>query len=373
VSIDLRIADITQWYGPRSGGIRTYLHAKADYAHATSTPHAMIITAPHAQDAIVSSSRVIAVRGRTPSDRWGYRVALDPRAVVSALDAIAPNLVIVHDALAFPHSVAHWAREHDAAMVIACHSDLGAALDGLPRLIRATGAPVLARIQTRALRCGDLVLVASDVTRARISTRTELPIVVSPLGVDPDAFLTTHPDLELRRRLVTDQERLLLYVGRLSSDKHTEVFADMLAALPAHCVLAIAGSGPAQRRLLRRARRRGVDHRLKMLGHLARREDIARLMASADCFVHPNPNEPFGLAPLEAIATGCRVVLPRQAGSADILARHGAVLAISGSGSALAHAVIRALAQPRCQPNISEMHWEQTFAREWDIYQSLVQ
>ncbi len=42
--------------------------------------------------------------------------------------------------------------------------------------------------------------------------------------------------------------------------------------------------------------------------------DLARLYASCDVFIHPNPREPFGIGPLEAMAAGCPVVVPSTGG-----------------------------------------------------------
>ena len=41
---------------------------------------------------------------------------------------------------------------------------------------------------------------------------------------------------------------------------------------------------------------------------------MAVLYANADVFVHPNPNEPFGIAPLEAMASGLPLVAPDSGG-----------------------------------------------------------
>jgi alpha-1,6-mannosyltransferase len=137
-------------------------------------------------------------------------------------------------------------------------------------------------------------------------------------------------------------------------------------------VLAVAGAGAARARLQRAARGRGVARRLRLLGHVASRDELARLMATADCFVHPNPAEPFGLAPLEALAAGCRVVAPDAAGTAETLGGRGAVLVVPGDAAALADGVERALRAPRPRPPLDDLRWERTFEGEWQLYRHLV-
>jgi alpha-1,6-mannosyltransferase len=50
------------------------------------------------------------------------------------------------------------------------------------------------------------------------------------------------------------------------------------------------------------------------LGHIADRGQLAQLYANCDALVHPNPREPFGIVPLEAMASGLPVVAPRCGG-----------------------------------------------------------
>ena len=367
---DLRIADVTQWYSPTSGGIRTYLHAKAAYAAHAGTPHGLIVTRGAALLAGVAASRVVGVRGWTLPGRWGYHVALRSRAIIAALEAFEPSVIIIHDATAFPHTIARWAPRRAVAIVVMCHSHLADATIGLPRAVCALATPVLDRIQRRAVRVGDRVIVASEATRLRLVDHARAPIIVARLGVDVDAFAQANADPELRARLA-GSGRLLVYAGRLSPEKRVTSLPDVLAALPDAYSLVIAGAGISAVAIERPARAAGVADRLHMLGHISDRDALASLLATADCFVHPNANEPFGLAPLEAAVAGCRVVIPARAGAAAVLAHRGGTLVDDDAPVTLARGIESAMrtARPRIRPN--DVSWGPVFEREWHLYEQL--
>ena len=367
-----RVIDVTQWYAPTSGGIRTYLRAKADWAARSGAPHAAVVTGEHTGQEQVAQSSFVTVRGRTPNQRWGYRLAVRSPAVIEALESLRPDVVVLHDALAFPRAIAEWAAAHGVAVVMLCHSHLSAAAAGLPRAIRRPAATLLGCAQRRALAAVSMVMVASHDTKRRVAGHTSGPIIVTPLGVDLAHFQAAAPDREIRRTLVADESPLLLYAGRLSSEKRVDLLPPMLAQMGGGAVLAIAGHGAARASLERRARRHGVADRIVLLGHVGDRERLATLMATADCFVHPNPDEPSGLTPLEALAAGCRVVAPRSGGLGEFLGHHGALLVDPDSATALAEGVRQALAEarPMCPPR-DDLGWDRTFAREWDVYRRL--
>jgi phosphatidylinositol alpha 1,6-mannosyltransferase len=69
------------------------------------------------------------------------------------------------------------------------------------------------------------------------------------------------------------------------------------------------------------------------------------MYANADLFVHPNPCEPFGIAPLEAMASGLPLVAPVRGGVLEYASHENAWLT-EPDGAALAAAVRAALADP---------------------------
>jgi phosphatidylinositol alpha 1,6-mannosyltransferase len=76
--------------------------------------------------------------------------------------------------------------------------------------------------------------------------------------------------------------------------------------------LVVAGDGPRAAWLQQQAIG-ALDRRIVLCGNLDR-ETLAACYASCDVFVHANPREPFGIGPLEAMASGIPVVVPASGG-----------------------------------------------------------
>jgi alpha-1,6-mannosyltransferase len=112
-------------------------------------------------------------------------------------------------------------------------------------------------------------------------------------------------------------------------------------------------------------------------GHVAARETLARLYASCDVFVHPNPREPFGIGPLEAMASGVPVVLPDAGGVLSYARTDNAWLA-AAEPHAFADAVSDACARPDANRVLAarrtaEQHDWPRVARDWfSLYDQLI-
>lgn len=145
--------------------------------------------------------------------------------------------------------------------------------------------------------------------------------VMSP-GVDTGAFSPRMRDERLREGLLreaggTADSVLLFYSGRLAPEKNLELLPPLMAALSSRggrdFRLLVAGEGILRERL-ERDLAGAAPGRCRLLGHVDSRERLAAMLASSDVFVHPNPQEPFGIAPLEAMASGVPLVAPNTGG-----------------------------------------------------------
>lgn len=72
------------------------------------------------------------------------------------------------------------------------------------------------------------------------------------------------------------------------------------------------------------------------------REALSRIYANSDLFIHPNGKEPFGIAPLEAMASGVPVIAPDSGGIKSYADESNSFL-VSGSAESFAHAVCTAM------------------------------
>jgi glycosyltransferase involved in cell wall biosynthesis len=165
--------------------------------------------------------------------------------------------------------------------------------------------------------CNDEVseLSAMGVTHGRTT--------VVPCGVDVSRL---RPDGPADDRVPRGERHRLIYVGRLVERKGVETIIRALVRLP-DTELVVAG-GPAVSeldgdreacRLRKVAAEVGVAERLVMLGGVPP-ADVPSLLRSADVAVFTPWYEPFGIAPVEAMACGLPVVATAVGGIVDTVA-----------------------------------------------------
>jgi alpha-1,6-mannosyltransferase len=198
----------------------------------------------------------------------------------------------------------------------------------------------------------DYQLANSEYTAEEVSGNLEAHRAhrfrVVPPGVDARSFGPQHRDCAFRANLLTEcraapDAALLLYVGRLSPEKNLPLLLDAAALLRDRAGLVLAGDGAQRAWLESEAVARHLP--VRTIGHVESRHRLATLYASCDAFLHPNPREPFGIAPLEAMASGCPVVLPKSGGVLTYATAENAWLC-QPSATDFAAAVARLMTEP---------------------------
>lgn len=164
-------------------------------------------------------------------------------------------------------------------------------------------------------------------------------------GVDARLFHPERRSHEWRLRHGLGAAFVFLHVGRLAPEKDIEVLLDAFALLastaPAGSVrLVIAGAGPSERLLRRRA-----HPAVTFLGNLDRQRELPTAYASADAFAFASSTETLGLVVLEAMAAGLPVIASPEAGVVDHLRDDANGLAFPARDAAACADAMRRLVQ----------------------------
>jgi glycosyltransferase involved in cell wall biosynthesis len=293
----LRVADVAIFYGERSGGIRTYLDAKAAYARATGAfEHHLIVPGRRERH----GDGVHELRGVPVAAANGYRWPATAGPLLSTLQAIKPDVVLLHDPFWRPHEVTRAARALGAIVVMVHHGsvDLDShAIPGSTRLYRRAFQAWL----HHAYEPADAVMAACD-PFADTGRAAGLRL---RFGLDP-AF---RPQPDVRRG---DH---VLYVGRLAREKGIFELLEAAALAREPWPLRLLGAGTATRAVAARVRRLGLTDRVSFRPYEADPDALARAYAGARCVVMPGSMETFGLVAFEAAACGASAVACRTAPS----------------------------------------------------------
>lgn len=250
-----------------------------------------------------------------PVDAPGYPV-LPHRPYTEALAAKivevaeGAGLDLVHSHYAVPHATAGWmARE-----ILGGGLGLVTTLHGTD--VTVLGADPACRPMIRhAVRRCDAVLTPSAFLRDaawRILglSAAQVPIEVIPNFVDPVVF---HPGDDAE-----GPDPIIVHVSNFRPIKRVpqvvEVFAQIAARTPAR--LRLIGDGPDRSAVEALVERLGLGDRVELLGKQA---VLGPLLRGCALFLLPSRSESFGLAALEALASGVPVIAAAVGGLPEVI------------------------------------------------------
>ncbi|WP_409271902.1 glycosyltransferase family 4 protein [Pseudomonas sp. KCJK9111] len=300
----VHIADITMFYAPASGGVRTYLDAKHHRLDAVQgVRHSLLIPGASARH----EGGVYHVPALPLPFGKGYRFPVRLAPWCNTLRTLKPDLIEVGDPYLTAWAALEARRQLDVPVIGFYHSDL-------PLLVSNRMGnwftPNVEAYVSKLYGNFDRVLAPSKVMADKLRRLGVRDVHVQPLGVDLETFNPARRDPQVRAELgIADTCRLLIYAGRGSREKNLPVLLECMRQLGRGYHLLLVGSNmPAN-----------VPENVSVIGQFCPPDQVARLMASADLLVHAGDQETFGLVILEAMASGTPVVAVRAGAFGEIV------------------------------------------------------
>ena len=365
----MKIIHVANFYGPKSGGIKTTLHnlgtgytnrgheftyiVPGNGFHQEKTAHGSRITVP---------SWVIPFSG-------GYRIIKSNRQIKSILLTLAPDRLEISDRFTLS-GVGRWAKAHKISTLVFSHETLRGLIKtylpfSLSRFVRWHN--------TRLAASFDHVVTTTNFAAAEFREIGTTNLLQIPLGVDLQTFSPKNRDEELRTKLLKGGDVLLVHCGRLSPEKKPERSIDALRELlktGVNARLIYVGTGPLHKKLYESSR----DIPVTFWGYVANKNLLAQMIASADVSLAPGPIETFCLAALESLASGTPVVASETSAVGEFLSADNGDfvgLTAANNGAAFADAVEIILDEikeditlsQRCRVQAERFPWSATIRR----------
>ena len=236
----------------------------------------------------------------------------------------------------------------------------------------------IADLERAGMEAADKVIAVSHYTKQLVMRDYGIPeskIVVVHNAVSRNDITRTYPLPPL-----CAHEKRVLFMGRITYQKGPDYFVEaarlVLDRLP-HTRFIMAGSGDMLPNMVRRVGQLRMGSRFHFTGFL-KNEDVDRMYAMSDVYVMPSVSEPFGIAPLEAMAYDVPVIVSRQSGVVEVL--RNAIRVDFWDVREMANKICALLTYPvlaaeevrNCREELKHIRWENAAGKIRAVYDSLV-
>jgi glycosyltransferase involved in cell wall biosynthesis len=231
-------------------------------------------------------------------------------------------------------------------------------------------------IEHQGMSVADRILAVSQRTKNMITSR---------YGINPEKIDVVHNGTmplngsPIRAPRVLD-EKLVVFLGRITTQKGPEYFIEAAALVAKHLPnvrFAMAGNGDMLPKMIEQMARLNLIDKFHFTGFLGESKRNY-LLSLADAFVMTSVSEPFGLTPVEAIQHDVPVIITKQSGVAEVL--RGALKVDFWDVRKTADAIIHVLTADGlaeaivagARADLESITWENAARKIYKVYQEIV-
>ena len=375
----MKIVHVANFYGPKSGGIRTTLHHLGRGYQSLGHEFTYIVPGNGFYCEDTPAGRRITVPSIRLPFSGGYRIIRSNRDLRKLLTTLQPHRIEISDRFTLS-SIGVWARNRKIPAVVFSHESLtGLASNYFPFSVQRFVNWHNRRLSSRF----EYVITTTNFAAKEFLEINTQNVLQVPLGVDLVTFTPHAHDKRMHNDLVKGGDILIVHVGRMSPEKKPMRSIETMAELQRRGInahLVFIGIGPMWNQLREAAK----DLPVTFLGYIADRNRVAAILASSDISLAPCPIETFCLAALESIASGTPVVASQTSAVGEFLAidsEHPAGLTVANNALAFADGIEKLLESDlseitiACREQAERFPWDRTIelllaigAKETDLF-----
>lgn len=329
----MKILHIANFYGPKSGGIKTTIHDLGRRYEDSGHQFTFVVPGINLSKTNTAYGTAIYLPSREIPFSGGYRVFRSRREIKQAIVVVKPDRIECSDRFTLMF-LGPWARKMGIQTVVFSHETLsGLVSKFLP------AQKVMQRFvdwhNKKLSKAFDYVIATTRFASREFERVSTKNLRLIPLGVDTEIFSPAKRNPVLRENLLNGKEFLLVHCGRLSPEKDPHLSVEAIEALTKMGIsaqLVVVGGGPMIEKIQRMSRGLPVT----FTGYIANPNRIAEIMASADVAIAPGPLETFCLSAMESLSAGTPVVANSKSAVGEFLGEEGgARCGYTASGSGL--------------------------------------
>lgn len=383
-----RVVDVNDFFCLTGGGVRRYHLEKLRFmAKRDDIEYHLLLPSQRAGIEVFGHARVHHVPALNLANS-GYRLMINPLRVRRVLRGIKPDLVEVGSPYNTPDFVRFALMGLAVPIVGFWHAnypvtDVGRVLRKRAKWLGALGELAGWWWARRTYGRFAATLAATHCMVDQLHDHGVGKVVHTPLGVDTQMFHPRHRDQSLRAQWGASPDDIVMgYAGRLSEEKNYQPLLDayvrMRTTTDLKPILVVAGNGPGQVKVQALA---AQYPEVRFMGFVEQPREMARILASVDAVASLSPYETFGLAAVEALASGAALLGSAQMSIGELLTTTRSGIALSEVNAATVAdawldllkpgraALLGARGHHECAQRYS---WKATFSRIVQVYQDVI-
>lgn len=372
----MKIAIVSDTFYPQVNGVSNTFSKMIKYMDQQGIDYRFFV--PLWEDVtLIESNRILRFESFKP---WFYpecRLALPNKKnylrLKDSLDRFQPDILHIATEFSLGYMAMKYAGESRMPMVMSYHTDI-------PSYLKHYNLQIIENAVWSYFRWfhshAFINLVPSQATMTQLQEQGFDNLAFWKRGIDLERFSPEHRQEEFRKMLGLTDEKILLYVGRISAEKELDVLMEAAQSLndgKLKYKLVLVGDGPYRQEL----EAREIPNVI-FLGYKTGQE-LQHIYASSNIFVFPSSSETYGNVVLEAMASGLPVIAPYAGGVKENLIDHYNGLAfVTGESMDMAEKIRLLLTDDQlsgkiganARKSVENKTWESIFDDLFNLYLS---